>query len=47
MSYFVPGKKGKKFGKGKTVSLNDFVASPTSGPPGDAAVVVVPKTGSW
>merc|ERR1712223_1478751 len=40
------GKKSKKFGKGKTVSLNDFVAASDSGTKGDAAVVVVPKS-SW
>ena len=45
VSNYLTGKKGKKgFGKGKTISLNDFVAKETTG--GDAAVVVVPKS-SW
>ena len=44
---FLTGKKSKKFGKGKTVSLNDFVAASDSGTKGDAAVVVVPKSSWW
>jgi len=40
------GKKGKKSGKGKTVSLNDFLANENNNT-GDATTqVVVPKS-SW
>merc|ERR1719418_541304 len=42
------GKKGKKgFGKGKTISLNDFVSTGPQATGGDAAVVVVPSKSSW
>ena len=45
----VTGKKGKKSGKGKTVSLNDFLAPTSNNNTGDAATtaVLVPKASSW
>ena len=48
VKYFITGKKGKKgFGKGKTISLNDFVSTGPQATGGDAAVVVVPSKSSW
>ena len=44
--FFFTGKKGKKFGKGKAVSLNDFLAN-EQGNPGDAAKTVVLSKTSW
>ena len=42
----VTGKKGKKSGKGKTVSLNDFLAKENNNAGDVTQVVTVPKS-SW